>query len=128
MKTLAAALAHDRLAIAQGLAEPMGQWEKYRNDFAQLGAEGFARRETLGLVEYLVNHFRTQKAVWWDLYVGERLKQCHLPVMTQQQVLERRRTVFAVDCQYLSRLLSERASADEIERLKELYTQAIAAV
>jgi len=125
---IAAALSEKRSTIARGLAEQLANWEKYESDFEQLGADQFVERETQALVEYLLNYLRSGKVVWWDLYLGERLKQCHLPTDSPEQVLDRRRTVLRADCQYLRGQLQEDAGKDEIESLTDLFERAIAAV
>jgi FkbH-like protein len=124
----ARALSENRRTIERGLAEPLAQWGKYSSDFAQLGADRFALREAHALVEYLLNYMRSGKAVWWDLYVGERLKQCHWPADSLEQLLDRRRMVFSADCQYLSRMLKGCADQRTITSLNESFSQVIAAV
>jgi FkbH-like protein len=125
---IATVLSENRSAIARGLADHLRNWDKYESDFEQLGADQFAQRETHALVEYLLNYLRSGKSVWWDLYLGERLKQCHTPVDSLAQVLERRRSVLGADCEFLSRLLQGRSGNDDNVWLTELFDHAIAAV
>lgn len=87
----------NRDSAAIQLAHSIACWDKFAPAAASLGLEGFSRRETIALVDYLIRYLSTGDPTWRDLFIGERLKQLYLPGTTSEEDVERRTKVMAAD-------------------------------
>ncbi len=90
-----------------------------------MGAGAFVRAETEPLVDFLIRYFETQNRMWRDLYIGERLKQLHLPTDDVEQNLARRKQILTGDREGLGKLVSGELDPGSREQLDMLLGDAL---
>src|SRR3984957_4351198 len=114
---LAHTLLRNRDVAAACLAEPLPRWSKFAASSASLGAEAFARLETVPLVDFLIRYYETQDRTWRDLYIGERIKQIHFSTDDVEQNMTRRARILASDRESLCKLLARQVDPMDLEQL-----------
>jgi len=122
---LAQALSRHRNQAAAILAKPLAQWSKFAASAESLGADAFAREETGPLVDFLIRYFETPDPTWRHLYIGERLKELHLPTDNVEQTQARRREVLIDDRSGLCELIGAELDAASLEPLDRLLSEAL---
>jgi hypothetical protein len=119
LRKIADALRRRRHAAARCLMRPLEHWDKFSSSVTSLGVESFIEWTTIPLVDYLVNYLHDDDPNWRDLFIGERVKQLHLPGDTIDQLIARHERVFAADRDGLLSLLSSQLSAEELQPLAQ---------
>src|ERR1700693_1066576 len=122
---LAHTLLRNRDSAAACLAEPLPRWSKFASSSASLGAEAFARLETVPLVDFLIRYFETEDRTWRDLYIGERIKQLHFSTDDAEQNMSRRARVLVSDRENLCKLFAGKVDPADLEQLERVLSDAL---
>ena len=113
---VAAVLNGARQAVAEALAEPLLEWDKFSVAAAEMGRAAFVAWETIPLANYLIRACGSGEAEWRNLFLGERMKQLHWPADTLEELIARRETVFLSDRTALFNLLDGKVPVPELEQ------------
>ena len=116
---LARVLQGHRIEFATAMLGSFSGWDKFPEASSPdptVRAE-FVQRELLAFIDYLALYFEKSDESYLDLYVGEKLKQCHDPRDSSSQALERRRQIVSADRKSLLEHLQPLLDANSLSAL-----------
>ena len=92
---LAGVLRADRFALGEALLGSIAGWDKFAHGFQddREAREEFIKQEMLGFIDYLAIYFEKGDVSYRDLYIGEKLKQCHDARDSAETMLARKKQI-----------------------------------
>lgn len=118
---LALALRADRTALGAALMESIAGWDKYAHGFVDdaEARQEFIKQEMVGFVDYLAIYFETGDVSYRDLYIGEKLKQCHDPRESAEASAARKQQITSSDREIYASQLQGKLQAAPMTALLE---------
>ena len=92
---LAGILQTERFALGEALLGSIAGWDKFAHRFEgdREAREEFIKQEMFGFVDYLAIYFEKGDVSYRDLYIGEKLKQCHDSRESAEAMLARKKEI-----------------------------------
>ena len=118
---LASVLRANRSALGAALLASIAGWDKFAHGFQDdpEAREEFIKQEMFGFVDYLAIYFEKGDVSYRDLYIGEKLKQCHDPGDSAEASLARRKKITSSDREIYESYLKDKLKPAQMTALLE---------